>query len=139
MNPTKLAQLQKQQSNARTGGKGTMRRKKKVVRKNQVTDDKRLQQTIKRLGSQQIREADEVLFYKNDGQVLVVRNAKLQAAVNSNAYVFLSGRCCPWSRPPLGIAFSPPSPPPRGRARLDRRPVSPEIVARIYDTSLAPR
>jgi len=34
----------------RTGGKGTVRRKKKAVHKTTTTDDKRLQNTLKRLG-----------------------------------------------------------------------------------------
>ena len=40
MNAEKLAKLQAQ---VRTGGKGTARRKKKVVHKTAATDDKKLQ------------------------------------------------------------------------------------------------
>lgn len=91
MNPARLAQLQKQAGSVRTGGKGSMRRKKKVVRKNQVQNDKRLQQTIKRLpGAQHVRDADEVQFFKDDGTVLVLRQAQILAAFQSNWYASLS-------------------------------------------------
>merc|ERR1712146_299415 len=43
-----LARLQAQ---VRIGGKGSVRRKKKVVHKTTTTDDKRLQNTLKRLGT----------------------------------------------------------------------------------------
>ena len=43
MNAEKLAKLQAQ---VRTGGKGTARRKKKVVHKTAATDDKKLQVRI---------------------------------------------------------------------------------------------
>lgn len=49
MNPEKLRRLQEK---VRTGGKGSMRRKHKVAHKTAVTDDKKLQQTLKRLGLQ---------------------------------------------------------------------------------------
>ena len=47
MNPEKLAKMAAQ---VRTGGKGSVRRKKKAVHKTTTTDDKRLQNTLKRLG-----------------------------------------------------------------------------------------
>ena len=46
--------------NTRTGGKGSVRRKKKTVHKNVTTDDKRLQSTLKRLGVNNIPAIEEV-------------------------------------------------------------------------------
>lgn len=46
MNAEKLAKLQ---ANVRIGGKGTARRKKKVVHKAASTDDKKLQSQLKKL------------------------------------------------------------------------------------------
>ena len=46
-----VERLKKLAGSVRTGGKGTMRRKKKAVHKTTSTDDKRLQNTLKRLGS----------------------------------------------------------------------------------------
>ena len=46
MNVEKLKQLQAQ---VRIGGKGTARRKKKVVHRTATTDDKKLQSSLKKL------------------------------------------------------------------------------------------
>ena len=58
MNAEKLAKLQAQ---VRVGGKGTQRRKKKVVRHTATTDDKKLQSSLKKLS---------VRILKNIGIVL---------------------------------------------------------------------
>ena len=49
MNPEKLKQLQ---ANVRIGGKGTARRKKKVVHRTATTDDKKLQSSLKKLSGE---------------------------------------------------------------------------------------
>ena len=54
MNQEKLKQLQAQ---VRIGGKGTARRKKKVVHRTATTDDKKLQSSLKKLSG------DEILSY----------------------------------------------------------------------------
>jgi hypothetical protein len=46
MNPEKLKQLQE---SVRIGGKGSARRKKKIVHRTATTDDKKLQSTLKKL------------------------------------------------------------------------------------------
>merc|ERR1719159_861396 len=56
VNPA-LARLQ---ASVRIGGKGTVRRKKKVVHKTTTTDDKRLQNTLKRLGINSIPAIEQV-------------------------------------------------------------------------------
>ena len=57
MNPEKLKKLQEQ---VRTGGKGTARRKKKVVHKTATTDDKKLQSSLKKLAVNTIPNIEEV-------------------------------------------------------------------------------
>ena len=57
MNAEKLAKLQAQ---VRIGGKGSARRKKKVVHKAASTDDKKLQSTLKKINVNAIPGIDEV-------------------------------------------------------------------------------
>ena len=61
MNPEKLAKMAAQ---VRTGGKGSVRRKKKAIHKTTTTDDKRLQNTLKRLGVNNIPAIEEVNLFK---------------------------------------------------------------------------
>lgn len=67
MNPAKLAALQ---NNVRIGGKGTPRRKKKIVHKASNSDDKKLQSQLKKLQINPIPGIEEVNMFKDDGSVL---------------------------------------------------------------------
>merc|ERR1712033_110849 len=78
MNPEKLKKLQKE---VRLGGKGTQRRKKKVVHKTATTDDKKLQGTLKKLAVNTIPGIEEVNMIKDDGTVLHFSNLKVQASL----------------------------------------------------------
>lgn len=69
------------------GGKGTARRKAKKVHKTAVSDDKKLQQTLKRHGASYIPGIEDVQIVKDDGTVLTFTNPKVQAAPQSNTYV----------------------------------------------------
>merc|ERR1712060_852308 len=75
MNPEKLAKMAEQ---VRTGGKGSVRRKKKAIHKTTTTDDKRLQNTLKRLGVNNIPAIEEVNLFKDNGTVIHFNNPKLQ-------------------------------------------------------------
>uniref|UniRef100_A0A7S3UFT8 Nascent polypeptide-associated complex subunit beta n=1 Tax=Picocystis salinarum TaxID=88271 RepID=A0A7S3UFT8_9CHLO len=70
----------------RTGGKGSVRRKKKAAHKAQATDDKRLQSTLKRLGVNAIPGIEEVNIFKGD-EVVHFSNPKVQASIQANTYV----------------------------------------------------
>jgi len=70
----------------RTGGKGTVRRKKKAVHKTTSTDDKRLQGTLKRLGVNTIPGIEEVNIFKGE-DVIHFLNPKVQASIQANTYV----------------------------------------------------
>merc|ERR1711962_614253 len=83
MNPEKLKKLQEQ---VRTGGKGTARRKKKVVHKTTATDDKKLQSTLKKLAVNTIPNIEEVNMIRDDGTVLHFNNPKVQASLAANTF-----------------------------------------------------
>lgn len=55
---------------AQIGGKGTQRRKKKVVHKTVIQDDKKFRSTIKKFGMQPLPDIDEVNMFKDDYTVI---------------------------------------------------------------------
>jgi len=83
MNPEKLKQLQK---NVRIGGKGTPRRKKKIVHNTATTDDKKLQSSLKKLSVNTIPGIEEVNMIKDDGTVIHFNNPKVQASPSANTF-----------------------------------------------------
>lgn len=83
MNPEKLSKLQKQ---VRIGGKGTARRKRKVVHKTATTDDKKLQTSLKKLAVNNIPGIEEVNMIKDDGTVIHFNNPKVQASLAANTF-----------------------------------------------------
>lgn len=83
MNPEKLKQLQ---NSVRIGGKGTARRKKKVVHRTATADDKKLQSSLKKLNVNNIPGIEEVNMIKEDGQVLHFNNPKVQASLAANTF-----------------------------------------------------
>jgi nascent polypeptide-associated complex subunit beta len=85
------AKLAARMGGSRTGGKGTVRRKKKAKSKNSGGDDKKLTQTLKRLGVNSIPAIEEVNMFKDDGSVIHFKNPKVQASIQSNTYV-VSGK-----------------------------------------------
>ena len=84
MNAEKLAKMA---ASVRTGGKGSVRRKKKAIHKTTTTDDKRLQNTLKRLGVNNIPAIEEVNLFKDNGTVIHFTNPKVQASIAANTYV----------------------------------------------------
>merc|ERR1712159_686934 len=84
--PPALARLQ---ASVRIGGKGSVRRKKKVVHKTTTTDDKRLQNTLKRLGINSIPAIEEVNLFMDSGEVVHFTNPKVQASIAANTYVII--------------------------------------------------
>jgi nascent polypeptide-associated complex subunit beta len=84
MNAEKLARLA---AAVRTGGPGSVRRKKKAAHKTATADDKKLQSTLKRLGVNNIPGIEEVNLFKDDGSVIHFVNPKVQASIAANTYV----------------------------------------------------
>nr|VDC65995.1 unnamed protein product [Brassica rapa] len=78
--------LMKMANTVRTGGKGTVRRKKKAVHKTNTTDDKKLQSTLKRIGVNSIPAIEEVNIFKDD-VVIQFTNPKVQASIAANTWV----------------------------------------------------
>merc|ERR1712079_716355 len=74
------------QANVRIGGKGTARRKKKVVHRTATTDDKKLQSSLKKLSVNNIPGIEEVNMIKDDGSVIHFNNPKVQASLQSNTF-----------------------------------------------------
>jgi len=89
MNQEKLKQLQAQGAKTRIGGKGTARRKKKVVHKTASTDDKKLQSNLKKLSVTNIPGIEEVNMIKDDGVVIHFNNPKVQASVPANTFAIV--------------------------------------------------
>merc|ERR1712147_82981 len=83
MNQEKLKQLQEK---VRIGGKGTARRKKKVVHRTATTDDKKLQSSLKKLSVNSIPGIEEVNMIKDDGTVIHFNNPKVQASLAANTF-----------------------------------------------------
>uniref|UniRef100_A0A7S2R3L1 Nascent polypeptide-associated complex subunit beta n=1 Tax=Eucampia antarctica TaxID=49252 RepID=A0A7S2R3L1_9STRA len=71
-----------------TGGKGTVRRKKKTTsRSSAAQSDAKLSVAMKKLGATNIPGIEEVNFFKEDGKVIHFVNPKVQAAIGANTYV----------------------------------------------------
>jgi nascent polypeptide-associated complex subunit beta len=83
----KLAKLQRMAAGVRTGGKGSVRRKKKAVHKAAPTDDKRLQSTLKRLQLNVLPGIEEVSIIRENGTMIHFKNPKVQAQISANTYV----------------------------------------------------
>ena len=120
MNPEKLAKMAAQ---VRTGGKGSVRRKKKAVHKTTTTDDKRLQTTLKRLGVNNIPAIEEARYAQCRTAHNLARWPRVPASVSKSAGS--SSNALPASS---AVPHPPQSPQPglRGRGgcapRLRRRP-----------------
>uniref|UniRef100_H2ZFN9 Transcription factor BTF3 n=1 Tax=Ciona savignyi TaxID=51511 RepID=H2ZFN9_CIOSA len=83
MNKDKLNKLQDQ---VRIGGKGSARRKRKVVHRTATTDDKKLQSSLKKLAVNNIPGIEEVNMIKDDGNVIHFNNPKVQASPSANTF-----------------------------------------------------
>merc|ERR1711881_644845 len=66
---------------------GSVRRKKKAKHQTTTTDDKRLQNTLKRLSVNNIPGIEEVNMFRDNGTVIHFSNPKVQASIAANTYV----------------------------------------------------
>merc|ERR1712187_435134 len=76
---------------ARIGGRGSVRRKTLRRTHSTSSDDKRLQNTLKRLGVNNIPAIEEVNLFKDNGTVIHFTNPKVKASIGANTDV-ISGR-----------------------------------------------
>lgn len=86
-NPEKLEKFLAKKGDSRTGGKGSVRRKHKAVRKNASQDDKRLKTVLNKLNVRDIPAIEEVNLFKDDGNVIHFAAPKVQASIAANTYV----------------------------------------------------
>lgn len=71
-----------------TGGKGSVRRKKKVATRSAAAQsDAKLSTTLKKLGATNIPGIEEVNLFKEDGKVIHFVNPKVQASIGANTYI----------------------------------------------------
>ncbi|XP_018495281.1 transcription factor BTF3 homolog 4 [Galendromus occidentalis] len=83
MNQEKLKKLA---DTVRIGGKGAVRRKKKVVHRTANTDEKKLQSSLKKLTVSNIPGIEEVNMIKEDGTVIHFNNPKVQGSLPHNTF-----------------------------------------------------
>lgn len=81
-----IEKLKKLQAQVRIGGKGTPRRKKKILHQTAATDDKKLQSSLKKLAVNTIPGIEEVNMIKDDGTVIHFNNPKAQASLAANTF-----------------------------------------------------
>lgn len=121
------APLARRAPQTRTGGKGSMRRKKKSTHKTTSNDDKRLQATLKRLGVTTIPAIEEVNIFQNDGNIIHFENPKGARRANLRPdslaqSLDLASRRAPGR--PLFPSHEPPPPRSPGFLRPSSRPQS---------------
>ena len=81
------AKLAAKMANSQTGGKGSARRKTKKSTKATGQDDKRLANTLKRIGMNAVPGIEEVNMFTAGGEVIHFSNPKVQANIAANTYV----------------------------------------------------
>uniref|UniRef100_A0A1I8GL33 Transcription factor BTF3 n=1 Tax=Macrostomum lignano TaxID=282301 RepID=A0A1I8GL33_9PLAT len=87
----KIDKLKAQVDSIRIGGKGSARRKKKVIHKNNATDERKVTTTLKKLAVSSIPGIEEVNMFKDSGEVIHFNNPKVQASLQSNTFAISSG------------------------------------------------
>uniref|UniRef100_A0A1I8GUZ1 Transcription factor BTF3 n=2 Tax=Macrostomum lignano TaxID=282301 RepID=A0A1I8GUZ1_9PLAT len=82
----KIDKLKSQVDSIRIGGKGSARRKKKIVHKNTGTDERKVTTTLKKLGVNAIPGIEEVNMFREGGEVIHFTNPKVQASLQANTF-----------------------------------------------------
>jgi len=86
VNQKKLKELAESANAIKIGGKGTARRKKKIIHRPANADDKKLQSSLKKLAANNIPGIEEVNMFKDNGEVIHFTNPKVQASLGSNTF-----------------------------------------------------
>jgi len=89
--PSKADMLSKMASQVRTGGKGSVRRKRKVIHKSNAADDQRLQNSLQRLGLNTISAIEEANLFHEDGTITHFVNPQVMASQEANC-IAISGK-----------------------------------------------
>ncbi|CAF0890315.1 unnamed protein product [Didymodactylos carnosus] len=91
LNKEKMKKLAENANAIKIGGKGTPRRKKKIIHRPPNADDKKLQGSLKKLAANNIQGIEEVNMFKDNGEVIHFSNPKVQASLSSNTFA-ISGQ-----------------------------------------------
>ena len=76
--------------NLQIGGKGTQRRKKEAkVRGNKVEADKKIQAIAKKSGARKLGEVSEINIFKDDNNVVHIKNQHLNIHLKKRLALFL--------------------------------------------------
>jgi nascent polypeptide-associated complex subunit beta len=86
INQKKMKELAENANAIKIGGKGTARRKKKIIHRPPNADDKKLQSSLKKLAANNIQGIEEVNMFKDNGEVIHFANPKVQASLGSNTF-----------------------------------------------------
>lgn len=78
--PGKLDKLQKMSGMVRIGGRGSVRRKRKVVHKTAAAEDQRMQGHLQQMGLNQITAIEEANLFHEDGTVIHFVNPRVMAS-----------------------------------------------------------
>ena len=81
-----IENLRNKIGDARTGGKGSQRRKVKVVAKNTGSSDKAVKTIVKKVGAQQLG-VDEVNFFRDDNTILHFSKPEAYASIQNNTFI----------------------------------------------------
>ncbi|VUZ98293.1 transcription factor BTF3, putative [Plasmodium vivax] len=73
------------------GGKGSARRKIKKVHKNSMSNEKKINLILKKIGASYFGDVDEICVYKAGDTYMEFKRPKLSASLQSNTYV-LTGK-----------------------------------------------
>lgn len=74
-------------SSTKLGGKGTQKRKHKVVHKAGGKDDKKTKDLIKKLGAQPLPEISEINLFTEDNHVIQFKNAEVFGSLQNQTFI----------------------------------------------------
>merc|ERR1712169_18985 len=83
---------EKSGDNARLGGTGSMRRKKKAQHKVAVADDKKLSLALRKMNVNPLPDVEEANLFKDDNTVIHFQRPHIRASIKDNVFV-IAGRC----------------------------------------------
>ena len=74
-------------TSTKLGGKGSMKRKVKVVHKAGGSDDKKTKDLIKKLGAQPLPEISEINLFTEDNKVIQFKNAEVFGSLQNQTFI----------------------------------------------------
>ena len=81
-----IQKLKEKVGDARIGGKGSQRRKVKVVSKQVAGNDKVVKNIVKKVGAHPLG-VDEINFFRDDNTILHFKNPEAYASIQNNTFI----------------------------------------------------